>query len=272
MSELSPVRPAKPVAPWLGGKSRLADFIVEKINSTSHTTYAEPFMGMGGIFFRRDYRPKQEVVNDLNHDVVNLFRILREHYVQFMETLKWQLTTRADFERLIDTPADKLTDLQRAARFLYIQRIRFGGNIKSRNFGVQRGSPARFDLTKLASVLEDVHTRLAGVVVECLDYSRFIETYDSAGALFYLDPPYYGGENDYGAGMFSRAEFAKMAEQLAGIKGKFLLSINDTPEIRETFARFHFLDIQTLYTIGGADKAKVAPELLIANYESHSLL
>lgn len=82
------VRPLQPVAPWLGGKRILAKHIAERIAATPHTRYVEPFVGMGGVFFRRSARPWLEVINDVNRDVVNLFRILQRHYQQMLDVLK----------------------------------------------------------------------------------------------------------------------------------------------------------------------------------------
>jgi len=73
-------------------------------------------------------------------------------------------------------------------------------------------------------------------VIECLDFEVFIRRYDSAGSVFYLDPPYWGSEGDYGKALFSRQDFGRLAATLTGIKGRFLMSINDVPEIRELFA------------------------------------
>lgn len=100
---LAPVRPSSPVAPWLGGKRNLARRICARLDATPCGTYAEPFVGMGGIFLRRTARPKSEVINDRGRDVANLFRILQRHYPQFLETLRFQLMTRAEFERLDQT-------------------------------------------------------------------------------------------------------------------------------------------------------------------------
>lgn len=137
------MKPALPVAPCFGGKRSLAKRIVERIGAIDHTLYAEPFIGMGGVFFRRDKRPKTETVNDLSRDIANLFRILQRHCSHLMDVLKWQLTSRADFDRLIATNPDSLTDLERAARFLYLQRMAYGSKISGRNFGGQRFYPAR---------------------------------------------------------------------------------------------------------------------------------
>ncbi|GAA0651326.1 hypothetical protein GCM10009424_30450 [Sphingomonas ursincola] len=76
-------------------------------------------------------------------------------------------------------------------------------------------------------------------------------------------PPYYRCEGDYGEGMFARTEFAEMAELLAQVKGRFILSINDHPEIRATFARFHLEPVQVGYSIGGGNKQAKFGELIV---------
>jgi DNA adenine methylase len=222
---------------------------------------------MGGIFLRRTARPRCEVINDKGREIATLFRILQRHYPQFLDTLRFQLTTRAEFNRLVDTNPETLTDLERAARFLYLQRTAFGGKVSGRNFGVQTDRPARFNLTTLEPMLEDLHSRLAGVIIECLDWADFIPRYDCKGTLFYLDPPYWGCEGDYGKALFSRADFARMADVLAGLKGRFILSINDVPEIREIFGRFQLTGVTTSYTIGDrSDRSTARAELLVSNF------
>jgi DNA adenine methylase len=102
-------------------------------------------------------------------------------------------------------------------------------------------------------VLEEIHERLAGVVIECLPWANFIARYDNPTTLFYLDPPYWGSETDYGSGVFGYADFVRIATRLARIAGKFILSVNDVPETREAFADFlaDFLIemVSTRYTI-----------------------
>lgn len=261
------VRPAEPVAPYIGGKSRLAQFLVGLIDAVDHHTYAEPFTGMGGVFLRRGRRARAEVINDISGDVVTLFRILQRHYPQFIDTLKWQLSSRAEFERLTSIDPTTLTDLERAARFLYLQRLAWGGKVSGRNFGVDPRSPGGFDLTKLVPMLEDVHERLAGVTIERLPFAQFITRYDLKSTLFYLDPPYWGGEKDYGPGVFNPADFAALAGQLRAIVGKFILSINDTPATRAIFAGFRIIDVRTTYTIGSSTTTGGgrAGELVVTN-------
>ncbi len=249
---LVPVSPVSPPAPYLGGKRNLAKRICALIAATPHRTYVEPFVGMGGIFLRRDVRPRVEVINDISEDVATLFRVLQRHHRAFLDMLKWQICSRTEFERLRREDPTTLTDLERAARFLYLQRLAFGGKVEGRTFGIDRRTPARFDVTKLRETLPDIHERLAGVVIERLPYSEAIRRYDGPDVLFYLDPPYWDCARDYGAGVFERADFERLAEQLAGISGRFVLSINDTPGAREVFGRFDIEAVQTTYTIATA--------------------
>ena len=228
-----------------------------------HSTYAEPLVGLGGIFLRRTSRPRAEAINDISRDIATLFRILQRHYPQFLDVLKFQLTTRTEFNRLVDTNPDTLTDLERAARFLYLQRTAFGGKVSGRNFGVSRDRPARFNLTTLEPMLEDLHARLSGVVIECLPWADFLRRYDGPGTLFYLDPPYWGCEDMYGKAVFARADFARLAAALSGLQGRFILSINDVPAIRETFAGFDIETVETTYTISNGAAQGGRKELLI---------
>ncbi len=257
------VKPTRPVAPYIGGKRALSKRLVAMIDQVDHRLYAEPFVGMGGVFFRRTRRPRKEVINDISCDVVNLFRLLQRHYQQLLDVLKWQVCSRADFDRLLGLDPDRLTDLERAARFLYLQRTSFGGKVAgSRSYGVTRDNPARFDLTKLVPMLEDVHERLCGVDIERLPYDQLIRRYDTVGTLFYLDPPYWGCEDDYGKNVFSAADFERLSGLLGSIQGRFFLSINDTPEIRDIFAGFTIEEVDVNYRLSG--RVTPAKELIVS--------
>jgi len=121
---------------------------------------------------------------------------------------------------------------------------------------------ARFNLPRLAPLLEDVHERLAGVVIENLDWLKFIDGYDKEGTLFYLDPPYFGNEGDYGKALFARDQFEAMAARLRQLKGRFILSINDVPEIRRLFDGCLIHPVELTYSIGRG-KGTNAKELII---------
>ena len=182
-----------------------------------------------------------------------------------MGMMRYQLAARSEFERLKNTSPDTLTDFERAARFIYLQKCAFGGKVMSRSFGVSKDRPARFEITRLAETLDDIHDRLCGVTIECLPYQDFIPRYDSSGTLFYLDPPYYDCENYYGKDVFSKTDFDRLAEILSSIKGKFLLSLNDKPEVREIFKTFKISQITTTYANARVNNGRVS-EVIISNY------
>jgi DNA adenine methylase len=262
-SAVTSISPVKPLAPYVGGKRSLAKFIIARINEVPHDGYAEPFVGMGGIFFRRDRRPRHEVINDWSGDVAVLFRILQRHYQSFMDELRWKLASRDEFDRLMRMEPESLTDLERAARFLYLQRLAFGGKVVGRDFAMAKERASRFDITRLAPMLADVHERLAGVTIERLPWQDFMARYDRPGMLMVLDPPYLGTEDYYGKGMFARPDFAALAEQLRTMRGRFIMTINDTPETRALFDGFRMKEAALFYRLsGGATEAK---ELIISN-------
>lgn len=260
-SPFSAVAPVRPAAPYIGGKRNLARRLVSLVETIPHRTYAEPFVGMGGVFLRRRLRPQAEVINDWSQDVATFYRVLQRHYVAFRDMLRFQLTTRSEFERLIKVDPTTLTDMERAARFLYLQKTAFGGKVAGRNFGVSHHRPGTFDVTKLGPMLEELHERLAGVVIERLPFDAFMRRYDTPETLFYLDPPYWGCEGDYGADLFGREQFAVLADVLASLKGQFVLSLNDRPEVRETFAAFDIEGVKTTYSVQGG--GQTAGEVIV---------
>ncbi len=257
---------ALPATGWFGGKRLLAKTIVNIINQVDHKCYAEPFLGMGGVFLRRTHKPKAEIINDYSKDVINFFRIVQKHPEELCRQLKFQIASRDEFKRQKAINSNCLTDVERAARFLYLQRMSFGGKVVGQSYALDTTGNARFNTKNIMPAIEKLHLRLNQVQIECLDWAEFIQKVDKVHTLFYLDPPYFGHENDYGKDMFDQSQFAKMADILSCIKGKFILSINNVPEIRESFANFNIKEVKTAYTAGGNHFSKPVTELIITNF------
>ena len=218
------------------------------------------------MLLRRRTRSKSEVINDRNREIVNLFRIMREHPEELGRQFEWLLASRAEFPRVLTIAPELLTDVQRAARFAFLQRLTFGGqpaHLSSQgNFGVNTHYRARMRTRHLQRRVRAAHRRLEGVHVECLEWAEFIRRFDGPATLFYIDPPYWGHEQDYGRGLFSRADFAHMAKLLHALKGRLILSLNDRPEVRELFAGYEFDEVCTTYTANARSPVR-ARELLI---------
>jgi len=247
---------------WLGGKSQLADRIIDRM--PEHTTYCEVFAGAAWVLFRKP-PSKTEVINDINRELVTLYRCVKHHLAELVLQFRWMLVAREEFDRFLKTPADTLTDIQRAARFYYLSKSAFGAKVRSPTFGIAASAPPRLNLLRIEEELSEAHLRLARVWIENRPYDQVIARFDRPGTLFYVDPPYWGCEDDYGRGLFSRGDFTRLAEQLAGVKGRFILSLNDTPGVREVFANFRIEEVQTRYSIS-AKKSQPAGEVLITNF------
>lgn len=256
-------RRKSPIA-WVGGKSKLADAIIERI--PPHVCYVEPFAGAGWVFFKKD-RSKSEALNDINKDLVTFYRVLKNHPKALADEMRWLITARAEFDRLQRTDTETLTDIQRAARFYYIVKTSFGSKFDKATFGVSKTGKPRFNpnADALLADFEPIAQRLSRCIIENLGYAECIDRYDRETTFFYIDPPYWDCEDYYGKGLFSKDDFTALAEQLASIKGKFIMSLNDTAGVRETFADFKFEKVQTRYNICSVAN-QVVGEVLISNF------
>jgi hypothetical protein len=175
------------------------------------------------------------------------------------------LVSRDEFNRLMRVDPDTLTDIQRAARYLYLQRMCYGGRSQGRTFGTSTTSLPGLNLFTLQQLLEDAWLRLAQVTIECLDFRNLIPRYDREHTFFYLDPPYWQIKGY--AHNFVERDFHDLAEVLSGMKGRFLMSINDTPEVREIFGRFSIETVELKYSMHQAEgsRSRIRTELLISN-------
>lgn len=247
---------------WVGGKSKLTSTIIPLI--PAHTCYVEVFAGAAWVLFRKE-PSKVEVINDINGDLITLYRVIQNHLEEFVRYFKWSLVSREEFQRLQRVDESTLTDIQRAARFYYLVKNAFGAKIVSQCFGVANSSKPRLNLLRLEEDLSEAHLRLSRVTIENLPYHELIRRYDSKDTFFYVDPPYWDCEADYGKGLFNKDDFTQLRDQLTQCQGKWLVSINNVPQIRELFNGFNISEVKTSYSIN-QQAGKPVTELLISNY------
>jgi DNA adenine methylase len=248
---------------YMGGKSLLAGKIVQKM--PEHTCYCEVFAGAAWLLFRKE-ESKVEIINDINTDLVTLYRVVKNHLEEFIRYLKWILVARDEFERFKMENPETLTDIQRAVRFYYLLKTGYASRIKNPSISVSPMRRSNINLLRIEEELSAVHLRLARVYIENMHYAKLIQRFDKPETLFYVDPPYYGCEDYYGDDIFHREDFGTLRDLLAGVNGKFILSINNTPEIRELYKGFHIEKADTVYTAGKKGKKRVS-ELLIMNFK-----
>jgi DNA adenine methylase len=166
---------AAPMVQWVGGKRRLAPHILPMF--PDHSCYVEPFAGAAALFFLKE-PVKVEVLNDVNGDLVSLYRVVQHHLEEFIRHFKWALASREIYKWLQITPVETLTDIQRAARFFYLQKLGFGGKVQGQTFGTATTSRPALNLLRLEEQLSAVHLRLHQVFVEHLSWANCLTKYD----------------------------------------------------------------------------------------------
>jgi DNA adenine methylase len=253
---------ALPIIPWIGGKRRLASQILPLF--PDHTCYVEPFVGAAALFFLKD-RVKTEVLNDVNGELINLYRVIKHHLEEFVKQFRWALVSREQWDLLKITRPETLTDVQRAARFYYMQHLAFGAKVEGQNFGTTATTGPLLNLLRIEEQLSAAHIRLAQATIERLDWKACLKRYDRPHTLFYMDPPYWATEG-YGV-EFAIDEYHAMAELMRTIAGKAIVSVNDVPEMRKAFAGLPMKRARIGYTVGRAGKARAQRgELIIRSW------
>ena len=257
----------QPIIPWPGGKRRLIRHLYPHF--PAHATYVEAFAGGAAALLMRPRPAPLEVLNDINADLVCLYRCIRHHLDDFVRMFRWSLVSRQMFEWAQMERPETLTDIQRAARFYYLQKLSFGGKVDGQTFGVvATGVGPRLNLLRIEEELSAVHLRLSNVVIEHLPWHQCIARYDRPDTLFYLDPPYWQTEG-YGV-EFPWDEYERLAGMLRSLQGKAVVSINDHPDIRRVFDGFDLVPLQLGYTIGGpGGRDRKFGELIIKTWDDH---
>ncbi len=303
--------------PWIGGKKLMREIILERFPA-EYGRYVEVFGGAGWILFAKEPEPF-EVYNDLNSDLTNMFRVVKEKPLAFLKELGFlPLNGRQEFEimlalckgedfsipnveaemalaerwlpplefeeyrEMMETKAE-MGDVRRAANFYKLIRYSYAGG--SSSFNAQP-----MNLMQTCRTIWQANRRLnengvkdnaalqkaggaagKGVIIENKDYEELITQYDREDTFLYLDPPYVGTEKNYAvrvAKMFHK----HLCSLLKKVRGKFMLSYNDCPEVREMYGGCGFYiesferlnSISQRYNPGGQFK-----ELLVMNYNPH---
>ncbi|HVI60147.1 MAG TPA: DNA adenine methylase [Luteimonas sp.] len=253
-----------PIIPWPGGKRRLLRHLYPHF--PAHECYVEAFAGGAAALLMRPTPAPVEVLNDINGELVRLYRCVKHHLDELIRQFRWSLVSREMFEWAQLERPETLTDIQRAARFYYLQKLAFGGKVHGQNFGyVASGSGPRLNLLRIEEELSMAHLRLANVIIEHGPWYEVFERYDRAATLHYLDPPYWETEG-YGVD-FAFHEYELMASAMRACAGKVVLSINDHPEIRRVFEGLTMVPLQLRYTIARDRGSDAAGELIVKNWD-----
>ena len=246
---------------WVGGK-RLLRETISYLVPDDIISYIEPFGGGGWVLFYYQRWAELEVYNDLDNRLVNLFRVVKHHPCELKREMSYYLASREQF--LEAMKIEGVTDIQKAARFMFLLTRSFGG--RGQHFGVSYESSIK-SASGIIERVNAIYTRLDKAIIENLSAFDLIPQYDTKNAFFYCDPPYSCGAG-YETTSTKDFKHAELKDLLSNIQGRFLLSYDDAPIIRELYKDFNIIEIERMNGINRKNiKNNVYKELLICNYD-----
>lgn len=260
---------------WVGGKSRFRKFIIPLI--PEHTCYVEPFAGAAWILFGKLPSPV-EVLNDIDQELINFFRVLKHQSEALMASFEWELVSRAEFERLANLDPSTLSEIERAHRFYYLIMAGWGGELDYPRFQTSisdggHGNRLIGALKHLRKRLEPVHKRLSTVIIENLSWEACINRYDREKTVMYIDPPYPQNGCNYKHNMQDWNDHRRLANRLSEAKCKWILSSYDVPEIHALYDGYNIIPVQTysgMRVKKSSSERVVNREVIITNFDPKS--
>lgn len=249
---------------WVGGKTKLASDIIDLIPQ-DHKIYIEVFGGAGSVLYQKE-PSKLEVFNDINSELINLHRAIRNNPQSLTMYLNDLFISREIFDDIKKRKLKPRNNIEAAAFYFYQLTQSFGS--KGDNFAMAAKSGRK--PKNIYRDFKKISDRLKGVTIENMSFSKLIPLYDKEDAFFYIDPPYVSTESYYkNTGGFGIKEHEQLAELLSKVKGKFLLSYNDSVIVRELYKGFNIRPTKEIeYTLGKNmhGKNKSVREVFITNY------
>ncbi|MBC3780898.1 DNA adenine methylase [Campylobacter fetus subsp. fetus] len=242
---------------WVGGKALLAKEIIPLM--PEHSRYVEVFGGALSVFYQKE-PSKIEIVNDINSDLINLHRIIRNRPASLQAELNSLFRSRELFFDIKNGKIKPKKDIQKAAFYFYLLTWSFGA--KGDSFAMDKSRSGK-------SIHRDFYThskRLKRALIENLNYEKLIKEYDGGDTLFYIDPPYVGTENYYKmVNGFTMREHENLAKILKQINGKFMLSYNNCEAVRDLYKNFRLKELKANYSLNARYRSAKS-ELLIMNF------
>ena len=271
---------AAPVVKWVGGKRQLLPQILPLIPKRM-TAYCEPFLGGGAVLFA--LQPKRALVNDLNQDLITVYRVIKENADALIEHLSRHENTPEYFYRIRDLDRDKeayaaLSDVEKASRLLYLNKTCYNGLFRVNASGAFNSPYGHY---RRPNIVNEQTIRGVSRYFNSCDIAFFSEDFAAVldrvprGGFVYLDPPYdpvsdtasFTGYNRGGFGREEQVRLKACCDALTARGVKFLLSNSATPFIRELYSSYHVSIVQARRAVNSvASRRGAIEEVLVRNY------
>lgn len=264
---------------WIGGKSQSAEKIIGLL--PEHDCYCEIFFGGGSVFFRK--KPsKVEIINDINSELVNFYRVLQNNSEEFKAREKYELYAADIYYGYRDEFNSgkhfTLSNVERAFRFYCLIKEAFGGKFAG-GFGFSSAQSMATTFFNSFEKVDEITKRLKSVTIDNRDFEHIIKSYDGDRTVFFTDPPYLASNNaDYyfksSNSSFGIHDHMRLFLALKSIKGKCLLTVDDELWIKERYTKengFYIMNNEVFYSSGDADSRRHVNELIITNYNPETI-
>ena len=271
---------AAPVVKWVGGKRQLLPQILPLIPKRM-SAYCEPFLGGGAVLFA--LQPRRALVNDLNQDLITVYRVIRENADALIEHLSRHENTPEYFYRIRDLDRDReayaaLSDVEKASRLLYLNKTCYNGLFRVNASGAFNSPYGHY---RRPNIVNEQTIRGVSRYFNSCDITFFSEDFAAVldrvprGGFVYLDPPYdpvsdtasFTGYNRGGFGREEQVRLKACCDALTARGVKFLLSNSATPFIRELYSSYHVSIVQARRAVNSvASRRGAIEEVLVRNY------
>lgn len=268
---MNETKPLRPILRWAGSKRKLVHTLAAHAPSR-FARYVEPFCGSACLFFQ--LRPANAVLSDRNSALMQAYRILRRHPKLLARRIA-EFGGPENYYSVRATPADRLTPIEQAARFVYLNRFCFNGVYRTNRsgaFNVPRGAktgrvPSELEFHRAARALRAADLREG-------DFEAVLKDVGS-GDFVYLDPPYGSSTREcygeYGYDCFGPADLDRLATCLKAIDlagAKFLLSFRLSRDLLKRVGQFRVVNVKVRRHVAGfAHSRATAREVLVRNYD-----
>ncbi|MGI6743044.1 MAG: DNA adenine methylase [Eubacteriales bacterium] len=270
-----------PILKWVGGKRQLLDEIIPLIPKKI-TSYVEPFVGGGAVLF--DLQPKKAIINDLNEELINVYRVVKENPDELLSLLEKhdELNSEEYYYaiRKLDRKDDynSMSDVGKAARIIYLNKTCFNGLFRVNQAGQFNSPYGRYKnpniVNKPAILAMSKYFNNNDIKILNGDYKQALKNLRK-GAFVYFDPPYlpvstsssFTGYTENGFSFKEQEELKKECDKLNDRGIRFLLSNSEHPSIRELYKNYDIITVKARRSINSmGDKRGEINEVLVRNY------
>ena len=253
---------------WVGGKSKIRNTIIGML--PPHTCYVEVFAGAAWVLFG-EQPSKVEVFNDIDGELVNFFRLVKEHPEALINSFKWDLASREEFTELRYTDPATLDPIQRAHRFYYLIMAGWGGEFDVPRFQTSiddggHGNRLIGALKTLNARIMPAYQRLQTVIIEHLDWRECVARYDRPTTVMFLDPPYPNNDCNYTFNLRAWHKHQEIAEWMGQAKSRCLLTTYNLPKLWKMFPDFYITKIDFASGMTG-HTGRLNREIIVTNYD-----